>query len=77
MNLLPFDSVKTCPACRYPIYFRHGASMRYSTDIVEHVGDGKFASVQNYGDGFAPHLEKHCGQCGYGWLEQTATEVIP
>lgn len=69
MNLLPFDSVKTCPACNQSV---KGFRVEYSTDEVIPAGSGRFVSVHTVCAPQMPHLEKHCPHCDFGWLEHTA-----
>lgn len=68
MNLLPFDSVATCPKCGQPT---RGYRVEYSTALKTLAGEGRFVPMSTYGDPLVPHLEKHCPHCGYGWLEET------
>lgn len=72
MNLLPFDSVQTCPACGQST---KGFTVKYSTEEVVAAGGGRFISIHGIGIAPIPHLEKHCPHCEYGWLEHPATEV--
>lgn len=67
MDLLPFGSVATCPACAQAV---DGYEVKYSEDHVTPAGDGRFVSIQTYGHERCPHLEKRCPHCGYGWLEE-------
>ena len=71
MTILPFDSVKTCPAC-WRGTAGLGFSVAYSTKVKVPAGSGRFVSVSTRDDDDRPHLEKHCPHCGYGWLEQLA-----
>lgn len=67
MELLPFNSVTTCPACGGST---KGFSVEYSTAPKFDAGNGRFVAAPTFGT-VAPHLEKHCPHCGFGWLEHT------
>lgn len=67
MVLVPFDSVKACPACGCDT---KGFSVEYSTSIQIPAGDGRFVDASTIGDPPRPHLEKHCPHCRFGWLEE-------
>lgn len=49
-----------------------GYSVTYSTDHKVPAGNGDFVSTQTQGESLAPHLEKHCPHCNFGWLEEVA-----
>jgi len=72
MRLLPFDSVRMCPACGGSV---KGFTVRFSTSQKLAVGSGRFVSCEQAGDEPEPHLEKHCPRCHFGWLEAPATDL--
>jgi predicted nucleic-acid-binding Zn-ribbon protein len=74
VNLLPFNSVESCPKCGaggYPdgraIFYR----TRYSTQpkVPSRSGRGS-VNVETAGGPEVPHLEKTCETCGFVWFEE-------